>query len=312
MSDITIVVPCPQCGQRLRGSAERLNQTARCPRGHEFLWNANSLRNPIQPPSKHASTWEALPGLGTLLSILGIAVLLFGGKRTAEIGFSLLAVGIGFLGIEAIRLRLGRALAERRYERWFHSAEGQRYVEYEEELKAAKQAFQRGEEAARRAADEKQRHELAQKARDRKYLLDLAPRDFEQYIADLFAALGYKVTLTPASSDEGVDAYLEKSGQRAIVQCKHFTRGAVSRPELQQFFGVLKDRAAYEGFFVTTGRFTEQAIEFARNKRIHLIDLHKLVEMACGAFTEEFIRSGPSGQVTRRSPRRRYWRRRWH
>jgi hypothetical protein len=80
---------------------------------------------------------------------------------------------------------------------------------------------------------------------------------------------------------------------------------------LQQFFGVLQHRQAHEGFFITTGRFTEGAVEFVQNYRIHLIDLEKLVEMARGAFTEDFIRSGPVGRITAYPRRSRRWRRRW-
>ena len=191
---------------------------------------------------------------------------------------------------------------QQHHEQWLRTGEAQQYLEYEKLLQAARETFRRIEEAERRAAQEKQRRAVAEKAKDRKYLLYMSPRDFEQHVGDLFAALGYAVTLTPASGDEGVDAYLQKNGRQAIVQCKHLARHAVSRPDLQRFFGVLQDKRADEGFFFTTGRFSAEAMEFAKGKPIHLIDLQKLVDMASGVFTEEFIRSGPTGHI--RPPRR--------
>ena len=116
---------------------------------------------------------------------------------------------------------------------------------------------------------------------------------------------------TPASNDEGIDAFLEKDGHRAIVQCKRLTDGAVSRPALQQFYGVLQHKEISEGFFITTGRFTEHAMEFAKGKAIHLVDLEMLVDMASRGFTDEYIRRGPAGNVTL-SPQCRARRRRWH
>ena len=71
----------------------------------------------------------------------------------------------------------------------------------------------------------------------------------------------------------------------------------MSRPEIQQTFGVLIHERAAEAFFVTTGRFSQPAEEFAQGKPIHLIDLSKLLKMSEGALTEEFIRSGPSGTL---------------
>jgi restriction system protein len=157
------------------------------------------------------------------------------------------------------------------------------------------------EEAARRVEQERLRRELAEDARKREYLLSLSPEAFEEHIGKLFSALGYNVKLTQKSHDEGVDLYLEKNGRRAIVQCKHYTHGNVSRPGLQQIFGVLRHKRASEAFVVTTGGFSRQAREFAEGKPMHLIDLLMLVQMAESAFTEEFIRSGPSGK-TRRAP----------
>ena len=72
MVDTTIIVPCPECGQRIRGSAERVNETAVCPRGHKFPWNASSLRNPIQPPRKDVEPRGWPVGLGSLLCAVAV------------------------------------------------------------------------------------------------------------------------------------------------------------------------------------------------------------------------------------------------
>jgi len=216
--------------------------------------------------------------------------------------------------VNTVRTRVARSIAGGQYRRWASSAEGHLYDEIQRNIQIAKEAFGHAEAEARAAAEQKERRELALRARDRDYLQTLSPLDFERHIADLFTALGYKVALTPTSHDEGVDAYLEKAERQAIVQCKHLTTGAVSRPALQQFFGVLQDKGVAEGFFITTGRFTEQATRFAKGKSIHLIDLERLVEMARRGFTEDFIRVGPSGSITtpvdRRSRRHRRWYRR--
>jgi restriction system protein len=180
----------------------------------------------------------------------------------------------------------------------------------EREQATARSLAERAEQRAR--ASEGKRRQLAEEARQRAYLLGLSPKAFEAHVAQLFSALGYAVRLTPSSNDAGVDAYIEKDGHPAVVQCKRFTKGVVSRPELQQFYGVLMHERALEGFFVTTARFTPGAMEFVNGKPIHLIDLEKLIEMASRAFTDDFIRSGPSGtQTASRTPWRRRHKRGW-
>jgi restriction system protein len=192
---------------------------------------------------------------------------------------------------------ISRKVEKGRYERWSLSEEGRRYRQYETEIQAARQAFSLAEQAAKKASEERRRQDLARTAKSRELLLALSPQEFEQHVGRLFEALGYEVALTPKSNDEGVDLYLKKDSRRAIVQCKRYTRAKVSRPDIQQLFGVLRDKRANEAFFVTTGEFSRQAGEFAANKPIHLVDLQKLVQMAHGAFTEEFIRSGPVGRI---------------
>ena len=75
---------------------------------------------------------------------------------------------------------------------------------------------------------------------------------------------------------------------------------------MQQVFGVLRHKRAAEAFIITTGTFSRQAIEFADGKPMHLIDGTMLLTMAQSAFTEEFIRSGPTGQVKLPKRSRRY------
>lgn len=160
------------------------------------------------------------------------------------------------------------------------------------------------EEEQRRAEDRRQQS-LAERAQRPDYLLRVSPRKFEEHFGEMFAALGYNVRVTPISSDEGVDAYLEKGGRRAIVQCKRYTSGKVSRPDVQRLFGVLSHKRVDEAFLVATVEFSKQAVEFARGKPIHLVDLDMMIEMSQGAFSEDYVRSGPSGRITGPHSRRR-------
>lgn len=208
---------------------------------------------------------------------------------------------IGFLG------QFFSGLRERRYQEWLAGEEGRKYQAYNQLLDTARNEYRRAQQIAQKVLEEEQRRLLAEQSKTRDGIDSLKPKEFEQYVANVFAALGYTARLTPASNDEGIDAYLDKDGRRAIVQCKHYPKGKVSRPAVQQVFGVLRHKKVAEAFIVTTGSFSRQAVEFAEGKPVHLIDGTMLVAMAQGAFTEEFIRSGSTGAVKFPKRRRRYY-----
>lgn len=199
--------------------------------------------------------------------------------------------------VRRIAIALSNTLRKRRSKAWLSSDDAIRYREYNEKRESAHEALRIAQESARRAEEERLRRALAEVAKKKDYLLGLSPQAFEEHVGNLFSALGYNVRLTPKSNDEGVDLYLDKPGRRAIVQCKHYTNGNVSRQVVQQTFGVLRNKKVGEAFVVTTGGFTRQAREFAEGKQMHLIDLKMLVEMGESVFTEDFIRSGPTGKT---------------
>lgn len=120
-------------------------------------------------------------------------------------------------------------------------------------------------------------------------LTKLTPEGFEEFVAELFEALGFAVECVGGSGDEGVDLKLGRDGLRAVVQCKYHARGVVGSPELQKFLGTIHHTASHKGYFVTTTSFTLAAERFAANHPIELIDGPRLVDLVHEAL-------GPSPQ----------------
>lgn len=103
-------------------------------------------------------------------------------------------------------------------------------------------------------------------------LYELSPREFEEYIAELFQALGYEnVRLTSAINDSGIDILAERKGMRVAIQCKRY-KGKVGSPEVQAFLGAMRHIEAGKGFLVTTGVFSIEAERMTSNQPIELID----------------------------------------
>ena len=111
-------------------------------------------------------------------------------------------------------------------------------------------------------------------------LRSMDPTDFERHVMGLFQELGYPAAVTLRSNDFGVDGFITYSDGVGVVQCKrNSAENPVGRPTVQQFKGVIEEQNAIKGFIVTTSRFTQEAIESAKQApRIHLIDWQALVQ----------------------------------
>lgn len=142
------------------------------------------------------------------------------------------------------------------------------------EIDAIRAAIREGRERVERLRTQARRAELKLAQ-----IASLSPETFEEFVAELFEALGYEVEQTGGSGDEGVDLRLRRKDLLAIVQCKYHKRGVVGSPELQKFLGTVHHTRSHKGFFVTTSTFSLAAEKFVADHPIELIDGPKLVEL---------------------------------
>jgi superfamily II DNA or RNA helicase len=116
---------------------------------------------------------------------------------------------------------------------------------------------------------------------------------FEELVAMVYEKEGYKVQVTGRSHDGGIDIVAERvnagGNDRIVVQCKHQKQN-VGRPDLQRLWGVgCSDSRVTRCDFVTSAGFTAEAQEFARGKRLTLIDGGKLKERVHKLGVAEFV-----------------------
>lgn len=115
-------------------------------------------------------------------------------------------------------------------------------------------------------------------------------------------AMGYggaegRATRTQLSGDGGIDGVIDQDAlglSRIYVQAKRYSpTAAVGRPEIQAFVGALHGNQANQGVFITSGRFSTGAQDYAKNlpTRVILINGARLVSL--------MIRYGVGVQVKR-------------
>lgn len=128
------------------------------------------------------------------------------------------------------------------------------------------------------------------------------PAFFEQAVLDLLVAMGYggadgRATRTQLSNDGGIDGIIDQDAlglSRVYVQAKRYALDtSVGRPEIQGFVGALHGQSANQGVFITTGRFSTGACDYADGvaTRVVLVDGQRLAAL--------MIRYGVGVQVRR-------------
>jgi restriction system protein len=110
-------------------------------------------------------------------------------------------------------------------------------------------------------------------------------QEFEMLVGESFRQKGYTVKETGGGgADGGIDLQMTRYGKKYLVQCKQWKTYKVSVKTVREFFGVMVDAGAVGGFIVTSGVFTSEAISFAADKQINLIDGDKLLKIINGTI----------------------------
>ena len=115
-------------------------------------------------------------------------------------------------------------------------------------------------------------------------LQQMDPYEFEHFVADLWARMGWETTVSTASADKGVDITARKSSpydQLLLIQAKRYgPNTTVGSPDVQQYASL---RHQFENvdkvLIVTTNGYSRQAREIADDLNVKLIDGDGLVEL---------------------------------
>ena len=112
-------------------------------------------------------------------------------------------------------------------------------------------------------------------------LENLTPYEFEEWVARLMRANGYKAYVTKYSGDYGLDVIAEKNNLKIGIQVKKFGN-AVGVKAVQEVIAGMRYYDCDEGWVITTaGSFTQAAVNLATKSGIILYtrnDIAKLIK----------------------------------
>ena len=112
------------------------------------------------------------------------------------------------------------------------------------------------------------------------------PTDFEPFCADVFRNLGWSAEVTPPVRDGGFDLKLyDPQGVSFIAECKCYEpTHRVGRPIIQKLQGANTTVGAQGMMVITTSGFSRDAVMYANQVGVQLIDGDMLVRLCAQAF----------------------------
>ena len=117
-------------------------------------------------------------------------------------------------------------------------------------------------------------------------IYEMSAFQFEDFMAHIFEKMGYSFQQTPKTNDSGRDAIMKLNKKKYLLECKRYAaENSSGRPDIQKFHSAIISDKAEGGFFVTTGKFTDNAVSYAVDKNITLIDRSELQKFIGSAFT---------------------------
>jgi restriction system protein len=120
-------------------------------------------------------------------------------------------------------------------------------------------------------------------------IMNTNPLFFEKLVLDVLVAMGYggskseAARITKMGGDGGIDGIINEDtlGLDIIyIQAKRWENN-IGRPEIQKFAGALLGKNATKGVFITTSRYSQEALDYASSlaTNIVLIDGNRLASL---------------------------------
>lgn len=130
------------------------------------------------------------------------------------------------------------------------------------------------------------------------WLRSLSWREFEDLVGRAYRFQGYEVLPTAAGADGGIDLILTRSSERIFVQCKHWRSQQVGVKVVRELYGLVAAHGATWGIVATSGAFTDEAEEFARNTRTTLLDGRAVAQLVALARDVDPVEGPPLTQAS--------------
>lgn len=109
------------------------------------------------------------------------------------------------------------------------------------------------------------------------YIKELDDHEFDKLIVMLFKQRGY--TVSTEEQNDSVDVVLKMNAETTFVQYRHWREYEVDVAVIEEFDAVLEPESIPHGIVITTGLFTQDALDYSHGKHLLLINGVDLSQM---------------------------------
>jgi restriction system protein len=110
-------------------------------------------------------------------------------------------------------------------------------------------------------------------------------------VETLFKQVGFHTKAQTHGADGGVDIWLSSPAQPdvplSLIQCKHWYGKRVGVDKIREFRGVMASFKVPRGQYATSSSFTADAVSFAEQNGIFLLDADQLLELVAKRSPEQ-------------------------
>ena len=126
----------------------------------------------------------------------------------------------------------------------------------------------------------RRRKKLHDLQRDLQAIQTLSHKQFENLVAEAYGRIGYLVLKHSAfEEDQGIDLVLRKSANLYLVRCRNWQSHEISAEIVRRMYSLMYDRQASGSIIISSGTFSRDALRFAADKPIELVDGRQLVKL---------------------------------
>ncbi len=112
-------------------------------------------------------------------------------------------------------------------------------------------------------------------------LMSLEWKQYEEVCKEFLVIKNHNANVTNTGKDDGIDIEIKNilGEVTTIAQCKAYnTNNKIGVSFIRELFGIMKSKDVENGIFFTTSSYSQDAIEFSKDKNILLIDGKKLID----------------------------------
>jgi len=111
------------------------------------------------------------------------------------------------------------------------------------------------------------------------YLKELDDHEFDKLISMLFKQRGYSVSAMEENNNDNVNIVLKMDAETIFVQYKHWREYKVDLAVIEELYAEMDSESISNGIVITTGLFTQDALDYSYGKHLLLINGVDLSQM---------------------------------